>query len=358
MPLTISKRHFVSVILLFGVFVHAWCLHATPIDFMESKHRTSPFAPTDGEETMLPYFTGETSTCLYTVYFLGRTAKERSFWDVYNKVGFWKDKDNERPHLYAKDIERHITTAIKQYNIFAIAIDKGMIKDIQKGDFTPNDDALYATFLLKEGKWTVVDSFNVMQSPTNTAEYLMKVLDKTNRNNAQLLGDSLVSSPNFAHNVNATCAENASGCILEKLKCNYYQLHSNTPTMACRLDESHKMKFKSYKTRTDTEEHIKTYALLLTNNVVSDSILCYEYYNNAGTLSCYEQLYYVDISKGRIWTVSLTYDVESVEAADADIYIIDQKRGCFRREDNTTKPLVRTRQSACTDTTRRNRLDF
>jgi len=168
---------------------------------MESKHRTSPFALTDGEETMLPYFTGETSTCLYTVYFLGRTAKERSFWDVYNKVGFWKDKDNERPHLYAKDIERHITTAIKQYNIFAIAIDKGMIKDIQKGDFTPNDDAQYTTFLLKEGKWTVVDSFNVMQSPTNTAEYLMKVLDKTSRNNAQLLGDSLVSSPNFAHNL-------------------------------------------------------------------------------------------------------------------------------------------------------------
>ena len=55
MPLTISKRHFVSAILLFGVFVHAWCLHATPIDFMESKHRTSPFALTDGEETMLPF---------------------------------------------------------------------------------------------------------------------------------------------------------------------------------------------------------------------------------------------------------------------------------------------------------------
>lgn len=134
--------------------------------------------------------------------------------------------------------------------------------------------------------------------------------------------------------------------------------HSDYSLIACRLDESHKMKFKSYKTRTDTEEHIKTYALLLTSNVVSDSILCYEYHNNAGTLSCYEQLYYVDISKGRIWTVSLTYDVESVEAADADIYIIDLNRGCFRREDNTTKPLVRTRQCACTDTTRRSRLDF
>ena len=143
-----------------------------------------------------------------------------------------------------------------------------------------------------------------------------------------------MSTHNFVQRVNTTCAENASGCILEKLKINYYQLYSNTPSMFFCLDESHKIKFKSYKTINSIEEHIKTYALLLTNNVLSDSILCYEYYNNAGTLSCYEKLYYVDIRKGKIWTVCLTYDVESVEAADAEIFIIDLNRGCFRRENN------------------------
>ena len=117
MSITINKRHFVLAIFLFSVFVHAWCLRAATTNFLERKHRTSSFALTDGEETMLPYFTGETSTCLYTVYFLGDSPKERSFWDVYNKAGFWKGKDNERPHLYTKDIERHIKTAIKQYNI-------------------------------------------------------------------------------------------------------------------------------------------------------------------------------------------------------------------------------------------------
>ena len=334
MSITINKRHFVLAIFLFSVFVHAWCLRAATTNFLERKHRTSSFALTDGEETMLPYFTGETSTCLYTVYFLGDSPKERSFWDVYNKAGFWKGKDNERPHLYTKEIERHIKTAIKQYNIYAIALNKSMIKSNSKGDFTPNADAQYTTFQLKEGKWTSVDCFNVMQSPTNTAKYLLTLLNKTNPTNAQLLGDSLVSTHNFVQRVNTTCAENASGCILEKLKINYYQLYSNTPSMFFCLDESHKIKFKSYKTINSIEEHIKTYALLLTNNVLSDSILCYEYYNNAGTLSCYEKLYYVDIRKGKIWTVCLTYDVESVEAADAEIYIIDLNRGCFRRENN------------------------
>ena len=91
---------------------------------MNIQNRTSSLIFTDGEATLLPYFSGENATNLYTVYFLGRTEREREYWDVYNKNGFWKGKDSEQMHIYTKDIERYINANIKQYYIFAIAIEK------------------------------------------------------------------------------------------------------------------------------------------------------------------------------------------------------------------------------------------
>lgn len=54
-------------------------------DFLNINDRTSALRFTDGEQIMLPCFSGENNTELYVVYFLGRTEKERSFWDVLRK---------------------------------------------------------------------------------------------------------------------------------------------------------------------------------------------------------------------------------------------------------------------------------
>ena len=62
--------------------------------------------------------------------------------------------------------------------------------------------------------------------------------------------------------------------------------------------------------------------------------LCYEYFNNANTLSCCEQLCYIDIKQAKLWTVWLNYDVESATAEEANVYTIDLKTNRFRREDN------------------------
>ena len=80
-----------------------WCESQKEIDFLNKQNRTSTLLLSDGEKTLLPYFSGENATDLYTVYFLGRTERERQYWDVYNKKGFWKGKDSERIHLYTKE---------------------------------------------------------------------------------------------------------------------------------------------------------------------------------------------------------------------------------------------------------------
>lgn len=310
--------------------ISLYCKNPKDFDFLNPKYKTSALMLTDGEKNMLPCFSGENETDLYTVYFLGRTEEERIFWDVYNKNGFWKGKDSEQAHLYAKDIEQCINARIKRYNVFAIAIDKGMIEETTEDEFLPTENAVYKTYLLTGEGWIIADSFKVQDTPKETMEYLMNILDKRSVN--KFLGDSLVSAPGFSINVNTSCAINSEECILEKLTINYYSLLSNRPSFVLNLDKKHNLLLKTYKEKDSTEEHIRTYALLYTNNLVSDSILCYEYYNNAGTLSCYEQIYYINISQHKIWTVMLTYDEDSTEADSANIYTIDLKTSRFRKE--------------------------
>ena len=316
------------------MLVHVYSAGLIPLDFMNSRYRTSPLSLTDGESPMLPFFSGETHTQLYTVYFVGRTEKERNFWDVYNKEGFWKGKDKDRIELYARSIERHIKVNAKQYNVFAIALNKSMIKMTTTDDFSPDTNAVYKTYLQTNGEWAEVDSFDIQQTPKNLAAYLMSVLDKTSKNDSPFLGDSLVADPNFSNQVNASCAEGVGECVLEKLKANYDQLFSNNASTALNIDATHKLQFKTYHKKDDVEIHTKLYALLSANNLVSDSILCYEYYNNANTLSCCEQLYYMDIKQAKLWTVWLNYDEESATAEEANAYTIDLKTNRFRREDN------------------------
>ncbi len=330
----INRRFLVSALMLFGLLVHAYSARLIPLDFMNSRYRTSPLSLTDGERPMLPFFSGETHTQLYTVYFVGRTEKERNFWDVYNKEGFWKGKDKDRIEPYARSIERHIKVNAKQYNVFAIALNKSMIKMTTTDDFSPDTNAVYKTYLQTNGEWTEVDSFDIQQTPKNTAAYLMNVLGKTSKNDSPFLGDSLVADPNFSNQVNASCAEGVGECVLEKLKANYDQLFSNNASTALNIDATHKLQFKTYHKKDDVEIHNKVYALLFANNQVSDSILCYEYYNNANTLSCCEQLCYIDIKQAKLWTVWLNYDVESATAEEANVYTIDLKTNRFRREDN------------------------
>ena len=164
---------------------------------------------TDGEATLLPYFSGENATNLYTVYFLGRTEREREYWDVYNKNGFWKGKDSEQMHIYTKDIERYINANIKQYYIFTIAIEKRMIKETAENEFLPNSGAVYKTYLLTDGKWIVTDSFNVQETPKETAEYLINILSKRSNGEVKLLRDSL------AEGSIASCVRNGKQYVID-----------------------------------------------------------------------------------------------------------------------------------------------
>ena len=123
------------------------CESQKEIDFLNKQNRTSSLLLTDGEATMLPYFSGENETHFYTVYFLGKTEKECEYWDVYNKNGFWKGKDSELIHLYTKEMERYINRKKELYYIFAISIKKSMIKETPEDEFQPNSNAVYKTYL-------------------------------------------------------------------------------------------------------------------------------------------------------------------------------------------------------------------
>lgn len=152
-------------------------------------------------------------------------------------------------------------------------------------------------------------------------------------NDRFLLGDSLVADTTFPSQVNSSCVTGKDGCILEKLSINYYSILSRMSRSALKLDKTHQLSLKIYKKKNSTEEHISAYVLLSVNNVVTDSILCYEYYNNANTLSCYEQIYYINIRQRKIWTVMMTFDEESAQADDANTYLIDLRTNRFRKED-------------------------
>ena len=152
-----------------------------------------------------------------------------------------------------------------------------------------------------------------------------------------LLGDSLVADTTFPSQVNSSCARGKDGCVLEKLSIKYYSILSRMSRSALKLDKTHQLSLKIYKKKNSTEEHISAYVLLSVNNVVTDSILCYEYYNNANTLSCYEQIYYINISQRKIWTVMMTFDEESAEADDTNTYLIDLRTTRFRKEDSKNK---------------------
>ena len=152
-------------------------------------------------------------------------------------------------------------------------------------------------------------------------------------NDRFLLGDSLVADTTFPSQVNSSCVTGKDGCILEKLSINYYSILSRMSRSALKLDKTHQLSLKIYKKKNSTEEHISAYVLLSVNNVVTDSILCYEYYNNANTLSCYEQIYYINIRQRKIWTVMMTFDEESAEADDTNTYLIDLRTNRFRKED-------------------------
>ena len=156
-------------------------------------------------------------------------------------------------------------------------------------------------------------------------------------NDRFLFGDSLVADTTFPSQVNSSCVTGKDGCVLEKLSINYYNILSRMSRSALKLDQTHQLSLKIYKKKNSTEEHISAYALLSVNNVVTDSILCYEYYNNANTLSCYEQIYYINIRQRKIWTVMMTFDEESAEADDTNTYLIDLRTNRFRKEDSKNK---------------------
>ena len=188
-----KMKHIAFILSLILISTTSFCCKSQKnFNFLNIQNRTSSLIFTDGEATLLPYFSGENATNLYTVYFLGRTEREREYWDVYNKNGFWKGKDSEQMHIYTKDIEQYINAKIKQYYIFAIAIEKRMIKETAENEFLPDSAAVYKTYLLTDGKWIAADSFNVQDTPKETAEYLINILNKRSNEEVKLLRDSLL----------------------------------------------------------------------------------------------------------------------------------------------------------------------
>lgn len=170
-----------------------WCESQKEIDFLNKQNRTSTLLLSDGEKTLLPYFSGENATDLYAVYFLGRTERERQYWDVYNKKGFWKGKDSERIHLYTKEIEQYLNAKREQYYIFSICIKKSMIKENAEDEFQPNSNAIYKTYLLTDGEWIIADSFNVKNTPKETADYLINIIKKRRNINVKSSKESIAS---------------------------------------------------------------------------------------------------------------------------------------------------------------------
>lgn len=135
----------------------------------------------------------------------------------------------------------------------------------------------------------------------------------------ELLGDTLIAIKDFTQKVNLSCANGAEDCILDKMTINYYKLFTGDRPKTYALDNKGQLRFYTYKTKTEVEEHIKVYVKTYTNKIVTDSVLCYEYYNNANTLCSYEQLYYINIPLRKIWTVRITYDEDSAEADNTKV---------------------------------------
>lgn len=148
-----------------------------------------------------------------------------------------------------------------------------------------------------------------------------------------LLGDKCISNKDFAHQVNTTCVAGQEACILNQLTIDYYKLLSHKPKFNLKLDKLHTLSLKTYKEKSGVEEHIRTFAILYAGKQLSDSLLCYEYYNNANTLSCYEQFYYIDVEQRCVWTIVLTYDEESAKADNVKVYRIDLARNRFHKNE-------------------------
>ena len=151
--------------------------------------------------------------------------------------------------------------------------------------------------------------------------------------NSLPLGDKCISNKDFAHQVNTTCVAGQEACILNQLTIDYYKLLSHKSKFNLKLDKLHTLSLKTYKEKSGVEEHIRTFAILYAGKQLSDSLLCYEYYNNANTLSCYEQFYYIDVELRCVWTIVLTYDEESAKADNVKVYRIDLARNRFHKNE-------------------------
>ena len=78
----------------------------------------------------------------------------------------------------SKEIEQYLNAKREQYYIFSICIKKSMIKENAEDEFQPNSNAIYKTYLLTDGEWIIADSFNVKNTPKETADYLINIIKK------------------------------------------------------------------------------------------------------------------------------------------------------------------------------------
>lgn len=98
------------------------------------------------------------------------------------------------------------------------------------------------------------------------------------------------------------------------------------------LNNDIKIVFKKHiYTKNEVEEHFKILLETYLSNTKKDTLTCYEYYNNANTLSAYEKYYYLDLEKSKIWTMYLLYDLESVFVENWNEYQVN-KEGKFVKQ--------------------------
>lgn len=140
------------------------------------RRKDTAFDLTDEGDTPVPYYSGETDSTLFSVYYIGKTARERNFWSAYNKRGFWKQHDIEQHNRYSRDIETYLKTYQKRYYVFYIMLNKRFITEPMADEFTPAIGAVYQVYILKKHCWQPIGTLTVDHALSNIVPHLFRLL--------------------------------------------------------------------------------------------------------------------------------------------------------------------------------------